>query len=124
MVAYSFKQQFREPIVAGTKRQTIRKDRKRHARQGEELQLYTGMRTRQCALIGRAVCIAAAPIHIHVEDGCAFCEHPGIIPETMDAFAQADGFTDWPAMRAFWRHEHPDKPVFSGVIIRWKELVS
>jgi hypothetical protein len=49
VVAYSFRQQFRPPILAGTKRQTIRADRKRHARPGEQLQLYTGMRTRQQA---------------------------------------------------------------------------
>ena len=48
MVAYSFKRRFREPILAGSKQQTIRADRKRHARRGEALQLYTGMRTTQC----------------------------------------------------------------------------
>jgi len=35
MVAYSFRARFREPILVGAKRQTIRADRKRHARPGE-----------------------------------------------------------------------------------------
>ena len=52
MVAYSFKKQFGPPILAGTKAQTIRADRKRHVRSGELVQLYTGMRTRQCRRLG------------------------------------------------------------------------
>jgi uncharacterized protein YqfB (UPF0267 family) len=56
MVAYSFKARFVEPILAGTKTQTIRADRKRHARPGEDLQLYTAMRTKQCKLIRVARC--------------------------------------------------------------------
>lgn len=57
MVAYSFKRRFAEPILAGAKRQTIRADRRRHARPGEELQLYTGMRTKSCRLIARRTCV-------------------------------------------------------------------
>lgn len=73
MVAYSFKQRFAPqiiaglqtgPLVVGMKRQTIRADRKRHARPGEELQLYTGMRTRSCQLLGRTTCTAVAPVRL------------------------------------------------------------
>jgi len=79
MVAYSFKAQFREPILAGTKRQTIRADRKRHARLGEALQLYTGMRTRQCKLIGRATCNALGFVRKYpnrVACACSACGFP------------------------------------------------
>jgi len=69
MVAYSFRARFREPILVGAKRQTIRADRKRHARPGEQLQLYTGMRTRECAIIARALCSQVMPVRIDV-DGC------------------------------------------------------
>ena len=51
MVAYSFKSQFEEPIVAREKRQTVRGFRKRHAYPGEPIQLYVGMRTRKCRKI-------------------------------------------------------------------------
>ncbi len=51
MVAYSFDRRFVPAIVSGAKRQTIRAHRARHARPGETLQLYTGMRTRQCRKI-------------------------------------------------------------------------
>jgi hypothetical protein len=58
MVAYSFKERFAEPILNGTKGGTIRASRKGplraatggHAKPGEELQLYTDMRTRNCRL--------------------------------------------------------------------------
>jgi uncharacterized protein YqfB (UPF0267 family) len=66
VVAYSFQQRFAPPILSGTKQQTIRADRKRHARPGEEMQLYTGMRTKQCELICRTTCISVVPITIEM----------------------------------------------------------
>ena len=127
MVAYSFKAQFRPPLLAGTKRQTIRADRKRPARPGEQLQLYTGMRTRQCAIVGRAVCLDTSPVRIDVDGGQidAWTIPWGTTrsPIKMDAFAREDGFADWAEMREFWRREHPGAPVFSGVMIRWGVLL-
>lgn len=51
MVAYSFNRRFVQAIESGIKSQTIRAPRRRHARPGERLQLYTGMRTKACRLI-------------------------------------------------------------------------
>jgi hypothetical protein len=51
MVAYSFNRRFVPAIESGMKSQTIRAHRRRHARPGEQLQLYTGMRTKSCRLI-------------------------------------------------------------------------
>jgi hypothetical protein len=39
--------------------------------------------------------------------------------DELDAFAQADGFLDWAALRLFWAAEHPDVAIFSGVLIGW-----
>lgn len=64
MVAYSFRARFVVPIEAGTKRQTIRAPRKRHAKPGEEMQLYTGMRTRACRLIRLATCLSVWPVSL------------------------------------------------------------
>lgn len=77
MVAYSFRQRFVAPIQVGLgtiehipgteyapKRQTIRANRKRHARPGEELQLYCGMRTKGCFLIGRARCTSVSGVRL------------------------------------------------------------
>lgn len=131
MVAYSFKERFVAPILAGTKRQTIRADRRRHARPDEVVQLYTGMRTRHCKLIGQAPCIVARPVHlcfgIFPENGYALV-NPTHIYQTardMKAFAIADGFADWLELRAFWEKEHPEAVKaggFDGVIIIWGDL--
>ena len=127
MVAYSFKERFRLPILAGTKCQTIRADRKRHARPGEELQLYTGMRTKYCDLIARAPCIVVEPIRIRVR---ATTREPCSVETpskssfyracALDAFARSDGFDDWSDMIGFWEREHPDIEVFSGVLVMWR----
>ena len=124
MVAYSFKRRFVDPIRAGTKRQTIRAERKRHARAGEQLQLYSGMRTRQCELIGRAECISVWPVTLIFRDA------DGVMLEgfrstygDLDGFARADGFKDWGELRGFWSHNHPEIEVFDGVIIRWGALL-
>jgi hypothetical protein len=126
MVAYSFKARFADPILRGDKRQTIRAHRKRHARPGEELQLYTGMRTKHCRLIGHAICERIEPIIIDVAGGAVHFPRSTetINGDELDAFAVRDGFQDWEDMRAFWRAEHPSIAVFEGVVIRWRELLA
>jgi hypothetical protein len=125
MVAYSFKRQFVEPIRAGTKRQTIRAERQRHARPGEEVQLYTGMRTRQCRLIGRATCTAVTPIGLYF-GARPFTQIGGVDAFGLlylDIFAQADGFMHWADLVAFWRANHPDVgDVFAGILVQWGDL--
>lgn len=120
MVAYSFRPQFVAPIVAGTKRQTIRAERKRHARVGETVQLYTGMRTQHCRAIGLAICEGVMPIHIDV--GRARIEIAGRLLQPLhglDDFARDDGFEDWQQMRRFWEEHHPRAPMFVGMLIHW-----
>jgi len=123
MVAYSFKKQFVAPIKALTKGQTIRANRKRHARPGETLQLYTAMRTKHCTLIGTATCFTIQPIRIDIEEavitvltGKSLITLTGLA--AVDAFARRDGFEDWFEMRDFWRVNHKTA-VFCGVLIRW-----
>ena len=126
MVAYSFQKQFRAPILAETKCQTIRADRKRHARPGEQLQLYTGMRTKYCLIIGRAVCDQVRSIRIGVAEGwIEFSEIARITGAgALDDFARSDGFAGWLDMQTFWLVHHPDMDVFSGVLIRWTGFVA
>ena len=67
MVAYSFKAQFADRIRAGEKCQTIRAQRKRHARPGEPMQIFTGMRTKHCErIIPDPLCLAVDPIRINL----------------------------------------------------------
>lgn len=125
MVAYSFRPRFVEPIRSGTKRQTIRADRKRHARPGETLQLYTGMRTRRCHLIGTSQCLAISTIFIHAAEDWVVEAGDLIALAGLDIFAQSDGFADWADMRTFWSREHPEAKAqrFPGVLIRWGRLL-
>lgn len=135
MVAYSFKASFEAPIIGRTKRQTIRLPRKRHARPGEILQLYVGMRTRSCRLIGKSLCTEISEVRLDFEanvvslgDAIELAE-----PEELDAFAIDDGFTvperlrgtvsPWTYMRRWWSVTHPDQNVFRGVLIGWGELL-
>jgi hypothetical protein len=126
MVAYSFKADFTAPILARTKRQTIRAERKRHARLREALQLYTGMRTRSCRLIGRATCTLVMPMRLDLDAGRIESLETGrawTTPEEIEHFARQDGFASWRALRAFWAAEHPGISVFSGVMIGWGETL-
>lgn len=153
MVAYSFRPQFVKPITVGLgipwlnhfsvdvtstvtpKRQTIRAvGRRRHAKAGDELQLYTGMRTKSCRLIGRARCRDVRDIVITFGklsgisvggtenlDGSkqreAHYQGAGL-----DAFARTDGFESWRHMVEFWKHEHGSLSSFTGVIIEWEPI--
>lgn len=121
MVAYSFKARFIQPILDGSKGGTIRaKGRRRHAKPSEALQLYTGMRTRQCALILRTMCGDVAAITM------VWRARPELIiageklaAEKFDGFARFDGFTDFDDLAAFWRENHPDIETFEGQWIKW-----
>lgn len=131
MVAYSFQSRFIEPLTSGhpatgvVKCQTIRAPRKRHARPGERLQLYAGMRTRHCRLITTRECSDVRPIRILIPharvqvDGWPDLTHGN----ALDAFAQNDGFLHWDEMAAFWRSMHPaasdPEMCFEGVLIQW-----
>lgn len=142
MVAYSFKKQFIKPIQVGLgiieqkgenlltfpKRQTIRAiGKRRHAREGEIIQLYYAMRTKQCTSIGVGRCVHSGPIRIYVE---AEKIEEGDLPSIksavgLDKFAISDGFADWSEMRRFWKEEHGDLVrlgPFVGVVMKWEPI--
>src|ERR1700721_960563 len=120
MVAYSFKPQFVAPILAGTKAQATRAPRRgaaRHARPGDRLQLYRGMRTSSCELILRTTCIGHAEVTLRwrpiVEVILGDNKLSG--PEC-EVLARNDGFDDFAAMERFWAEMHA-VDVFRGELI-------
>lgn len=117
MVAYNFQRQFADAVESGRKRQTIRAPRKdgRHAKPGDKLQLYTGMRTKSCRNLKDAVCHDACPILIEADKIWTF--QPQELHTDLDAWAKLDGFQSWEEMRAFFTQAH-GLP-FNGVLIRW-----
>jgi len=117
MVAYSFKKEFADAVETGAKRQTIRAPRQRHARSGEPIQLYTGMRTKACRKLidPDPVCVSIEPIRIKkpwvglagkVLDSYEVCELA-----LADGFANRDEFFEFFAGTPEW---------FEGVLIRWE----
>lgn len=138
MVAYSFKSIFVPAIRAGLgfdfginsptlrpKRQTIRAvGLRRHARPGETLQLYTGMRTKQCEKIGDARCVGID--HIAIRFPYAGKAAKVVIGRRkvadLEDFAALDGFETWADLQKFWYVNHPDIDEFVGVRIRWEPL--
>lgn len=123
MVAYSFQRQFVAPIRTGTKDQTIRGPRRRHARPGEAMQLYAGMRTRHCEkIIPDPVCKAVVPIRIDFRptESESTIQVDGVIlvRAAREVFALQDGFESLAAMQAFWLTHHGPGP-FHGFVITW-----
>lgn len=151
MVAYSFKKRFVDQLAAGIgipvlncinverldvhpKRQTIRAfGKRRHARVGEAVQLYTAMRTKQCRKIGVARCVSFEGVLLKWSEWPSFCtfdvveKEPGVWRrkgptrqiEDMEAFARADGFANLDDMRSFWMIEHGNA-TFQGALIKWE----
>lgn len=124
-----------EPALGRIKRQTIRAERADGKRPavGDELHLFTGMRTPQCERLAprrwafvtdvRDIAITLATAHDasdHVGDTVKFT--PGvklIAPIHLHAFSQDDGFRDWQDMRDFWHKEHRGVSEFAGFITFW-----
>ena len=127
MVAYRFQKRFAPLILARTKTQTIRGHRKRHARQGEELQLYTGMRTSFCQLIGKPTCSGVSKIHLSLFPStvASFVQihrwngSVSISGDGLQDFAKKDGFNNWRDMVDFWQVYHQGAHEFDGVLIEW-----
>jgi hypothetical protein len=147
MVAYSFNTAFVADIEARRKRQTIRLPRKRHARPGERVQLFQGMRTRQCRkIIPDPVCIGLDDVRFDLRRASAIpvelaatvtFEVNGIplIGAAADDYARGDGFrglppAEWPVpaaglapfnhMALWWASIH-GPVLFEGVAIRWED---
>lgn len=132
MVAYSFKGRFVGPIDARTKRQTIRSvGKKRHAREGDKVQIYTGDRFHP-RKVGDAVCERSGPITLNFGSAtrrpfvvvfstpeAAQAENIILTPDELDAFAVRDGFADWQDLADFWTETHGQTEEWSGVIITW-----
>lgn len=135
MVAYSFQKQFVPAIRSGQKRQTIRADRKRHARPGEALQLYAGMRTKGCfKIIDDPVCERVDDIRIDLRsldsvtpaaetneaimallrDVSVEVNGAPVLGDDLDILARADGFGTW----SFIRSKEPMLP-FVAMMSFW-----
>lgn len=128
MVAYNFQEQFAPAVERLEKRQTIRANgRRRHARPGEHVQLYTGQRTRACRKLVNPdpVCTAALPVEIAAtEAGRLEIRLDGelLSGAAAEAFARADGFASVAELGAWFEQVH-GLP-FRGTCIQWTPVSS
>ena len=118
MPALNFRRQFARLVRDGTKRQTIRKARKRPIQPGDKLVLYTGMRTKACQKLLDAQCVSVDWIRI-AEDRIEV--NSVVVPRArMTEIAQADGFQSVKEFRTFFRDLY-GLP-FTGQLIRWNQI--
>lgn len=130
MPLLGFRARFGPLILDGSKRQTIRaprKDLRPHAREGQTLYLYTGLRTKNARKLGEACCLGVDDVRLNLQrDSATVISVRGVMPivgpADLDAFAQRDGLADWADMKAIFAELHGDMPEFNGVMIRWGEL--
>ena len=118
MVAYNFQPEFIEPILSGRKTSTIRPNgKRRHARPGELVQLYTGMRTPDCVRLLEAPCLRAIPIEIHrshvVADGVRKDN-----PAYYDTLARIEGFDSFGNLQA-WFDRRFGLPAIGFTQVSW-----
>lgn len=132
MVAYSFNRRFVGPIRIGDKTHTLRNARRRHAKVGETLQLYAGMRTKHCEPIATATCDRFRGIYLKFSIYQSFDvfdvmeREPGVWRRVgklrpigdADAFARSDGFTDIDDMGRWWLETH-GVTSWEGFLIGW-----
>lgn len=125
MPAFGFKNRFAQPIEQGIKRQTIRADRKdkrRPAKPGDTLTLYTGMRTKHCRKLAIVRCTFCAPLRLDRDgDGPAVTiGDRSLSAHEIEALAYDDAFRSTDEFVAFFEAEH-GLP-FAGWIIKWEPI--
>lgn len=119
MVAFNFKAEFVPSIQAREKKQTIRaRGKKRPPIAGEPLQLYTGMRRKDCKKIIEPdpLCDAVEAISIH-RDGVKVGDR-WLTKKECEELAIADGFVSFSEFIDFFKSVH-GLP-FEGNVIRWR----
>jgi len=133
MPLINFQRQFASPILRGEKPHTVRRQRQVPIKVGDVLHLYTGLRTKDCRKIGRAICSKIDRITVIIP----VCDKMGwdieitingkrLSFEDACAFALRDGFKGDPylalqKMTGFFYKRYRER--FEGVVIHWKGLV-
>ena len=118
MTAYNFKAKFADDVESGLKTQTIRARRKdgQRPRHGGKLQLYTGMRTKQCRKLHDAVCECTQ--EVRMTDAGMKVDGVALHPNRILQIAKVDGFESVEEFRDFFRSVYGFP--FHGDLIKWR----
>jgi hypothetical protein len=126
MPAINFQPRFALDVECRRKRQTIRKEGKRRWKIGDTLYLYTGMRTKNCRLLGTAVALEVRMIFIDTGRKCIALEYRDdqgrrcidfVSDDEALALARADGFATLDDFFAFFAKTHGT--LMRGYLINW-----
>jgi hypothetical protein len=123
MTVLTFASRFARLVESGAKPHTIRGERKRPIKVGDQLSLreWTGRPYGSPQRILReTTCSAVQPIMIRRSLGRTHIALDGVMltPDQAEAFAQADGFGSVFEL-LLWFSEHGELP-FNGWLIRWQ----
>ncbi len=120
---------FKDKILSGAKRQTIRAIRKNPIKEGEKLYMWWKQRSSEREKLGETTCINVVPLTIE-KHGLICAEPLGqivlgrkdlmISDQALNEFAIADGFNNWQELVEFFESTH-GLP-FTGVLIQWDKL--
>lgn len=118
---------FKDKILSGAKRQTIRSVRKHPIKEGDVLYMYWKQRSpKEKEKLGESKCLKTSDIEIYkdevfVKDSNSPIGYQEIKdPFELKLFAIADGFDNWDEMRNFFDKTH-GLP-FTGVLIKWDSI--
>lgn len=124
MVAINFQARFADDVEYGAKCQTIRA--KARCKPGDSLQLYTGMRTKECRKLRDATCQSVTPIRIcstemFIDGRRLYAGNAlrGDVEDHDNDFAKKDGFSGFMEMADWFAQTHGPLP-FDGFLIKWR----
>ena len=128
---------FKDKLLSGEKRQTIRKLRKRPFRVDDKLYLYWHLRRKDCEKIGEAIC--RETFFIETFSGITLCNSEtfnyGCIlrfenlesgrfcrdldPNEVEDLAKRDGFSNGREMLEWLLKHYPDMNEITFQVVRW-----
>ena len=122
MVAYNFQKQFVPNLLDGSKTQTIRAvGKRRHVREGETIQIYTGQRTQHCQKLFETKCTGVHAIDMYIDSEGVFNIEVDSMPLELNEIEQLavdDGFDEMDGLIRFFQSTHGFP--FQGVLIQWE----
>lgn len=117
MPAYNFKKEFALQVERGEKRCTIRRVRKRRTVPGDQLHLFTGMRTAYCRKLRTVECMWVESFEINA-DRIVYLSGMPLSHAPLNALARADGFSGAWEFIEFFRRTY-GLPFTGAELIRW-----
>jgi hypothetical protein len=121
MTTLNFSGRFADLVASGTKRQTIRADKHGRLGVGRQLQLYTGLRTKNPRKLTDQDPVVVENVYVAVRPDYLTLGGPGYPKIDFDAFAMMDGFNSYAEMVG-WFQDTYKQPSFIGRCIRWDFL--